>query len=268
MTQPIGILDSGVGGLTVLKEAERQLPNESFIYIGDNGRCPYGTRSTDEIKQFTGELAHFLVDKDAKMIVVACNTATAIALPILEAELPVPVIGVIDAGVAEALRVTNGRIVVTATQATVQSHSYLQKLENAADDLTVIEQSCSPLVPLIEDVETTDSEIEQTIRTLFTPIRDFNPDTVILGCTHFPILASQIQAFLGDSIQLVDAGKASVSELSHQLEKRQMMANTDNKQDTQFYTTGEAQSVAMIGARWLGRTIDVQTVTPDRLRRS
>lgn len=267
MTRPIGILDSGVGGLTVLKEAERRLPNESFIYIGDNGRCPYGTRTTDEIKQFTHELAHFLVTKDVKMIVIACNTATAIALESLQKELDIPVIGVIDAGVSKTLDVTKGRVVVTATEATVRSDCYGNKLREADAQLNIFERSCSPLVPLIENPETTTEEIDQAIKTLFTPIRELQPDTVILGCTHFPILEDQIQAFLGSAVTLVDAGRASVDEVVHRLAKEDSYAADNDSQPTGFYTTGEAQAMAEVGSAWLGRAISVETVPIDLLKR-
>lgn len=242
--RPIGLLDSGIGGLTVLKKLIEQMPNEKTIFIGDQARLPYGDRSDAEIKLFTRQLVDFLLAKDVKAIIFACNTATAVAMEEIRSEIDIPVIGVIQSGSLAASRVTqNNQIGVIATRATVNSHAYQKEIINRLDNKCRIFEVATPnLVPLIESnqVITADNKI---LKASLASIKQSEIDTLILGCTHYPIIKEQIAANLSEKIKIVDPADQVANYTKALLEQRDLLA--DGRDVTrEFYTTGDAEIFA------------------------
>jgi glutamate racemase len=227
--RPIGVFDSGVGGLTVLREILRRLPHESTIYLGDNARTPYGTRSDDEVLAFSRQSLDELASRDVKAIVVACNTSTAVALADLRRRYDLPILGVIRPGAAAAALATRTRRVgVIATPATVRSHAYFLSIKDENPAVEVYEHATPTLVPLVESGELTGSEVERVVAESLAPLlgqRDANGefifplppstriDTLLLGCTHYPLLRPVIQTIVGDGVAVVDSATATASSL-------------------------------------------------------
>lgn len=213
--RPIGLFDSGIGGLTVLREVQTRLPAESTIYIGDSARHPYGTRSDDEVRSFAAELSDELVARGVKLIIIACNTATAVALEHLRERHPTtPIIGVIRPGAAAAALATrSGRVGVLATTATVRARAYFAAIKDENPGTQIIERAASELVPLIESGLTHTEEMRDAITLAIEPFVAGDSanriDTLLLGCTHFPLIRSQIDAALGAPIAVVDSAAAT-----------------------------------------------------------
>src|SRR5574341_349532 len=200
--RPLGFLDSGVGGLTVVKELIRQLPDEEVIYVGDSRRAPYGPRPAEQIREFTWELVNFLLSKDVKMIVFACNTATAVAWEEVKNQLDIPVLGVILPGASAAIKATTtGRIGVIGTAMTVASDIYRKKVQLLSPSLTVTSLACPKFVPIVESNETTSSVAKKIVYETLQPLVG-RVDTLILGCTHYPLLRPIIQNVMGDGVKL------------------------------------------------------------------
>lgn len=259
--RPIGFLDSGVGGLTVVRQLFRQLPSEEVVYIGDTKRMPYGPRPAEEILAYTWEMVNFLMSKNVKMICFACNTATAIALDEIRNELGIPVIGVILPGASAAIQKTKtGHIGIIGTQATVNSDSYRKAVHFKSPDVEVISQTCSPFVPLVESGDFDNQSAYEIVKKeleLFVG----KVDTLILGCTHYPLLAQHIQKVMGPEVKLVDSGAETVRDISvllnyFKLNRKAGLMSSNN----QFYTTGSALHFKEIAEKWLGKEIDVETV--------
>jgi len=227
--RPIGVFDSGVGGLTVLREIIRRLPIESTIYLGDNARAPYGTRSDEEVLTFTRQALDRLVEHDVKAVVVACNTSTAVALSNLRRRYPLPILGVIRPGaVAAALATRVRRVGVIATPATVRSHAYFQAIKDENPAVEVYEQATPAFVPMVEAGQLSGPEVEATVRASIAPLLgergeggqfifplapSSRIDTLLLGCTHYPLLRSVIQSVAGDRVAVVDSATATASAL-------------------------------------------------------
>lgn len=262
-SQAIGFLDSGVGGLTVVKEAFKQLPNESFIFIGDQARVPYGPRPMSEVRRFVSQTAAFLVAKDIKLLVIACNTATVAALPMLQERLSIPVVGVIEAGSQKAVAVSkSGHIGVIATEGTIKSHAYQQTLTRLRPGVTARGLACPQFVTLVErgaaGLPSTTAKVKRQLR----PFKMQSMDTLILGCTHFPILKTAIQAAVGPTVHLVDPGAESVAIVKQVLTAKHLSAPTDNVPTAQFYTTGGAAHFKKVAGQWLQRDdLDVRHVS-------
>lgn len=247
----IGFLDSGVGGLTVLKAAKKQLPAESMIFVGDQARVPYGPRPTEEVVRFSREIAGFLTDQSVKALVMACNTATAAALPLLQAELPMPVIGVIEAGSQRAVAVTtHQRIGIIATEGTCKSHAYKRAIQALIPTATVYEVPCPEFVLLVEAGNYRSNEATQVVQQRLAFFKTHPVDTLVLGCTHYPLLLPQIAATMGPSVQLVDSGVETAKQLRQQLTSEHLLAPTD-RPTTQFYTTGSVAGFKRVAADWL-----------------
>ncbi|HYL41568.1 MAG TPA: glutamate racemase [Candidatus Binatus sp.] len=231
--RPIGVFDSGVGGLTVLREILRRTPAESTIYLGDNARAPYGTRSDDEVRAFSTEAIDALVERDVKAVVVACNTSTAVALGDLRRRYDLPVLGVIRPGaVTAALTTRNRRVGVIATPATIRSHAYFNAIKDENPAVEVYEHATPAFVPMVEAGELRGRGVEQAIRDGLAPLlgeRDPSGefvfplpasariDTLLLGCTHYPLLRAAIAAVTGDRIAIVDSATATASALAELL---------------------------------------------------
>lgn len=268
MNRPIGFLDSGVGGLTVVKEAMRQLPNESIIYIGDNARCPYGPRSVEEIATFTNQMVDFLLTKDIKLLVIACNTATAVALEEIKQRVSIPVIGVIQPGARAGNKYTkNGKIGILGTEGTIKSGVYLDNLLQKNKDLETISLACPAFVPLVESQQYDTPLAKKIVAETLAPIKNKGLDTVILGCTHYPLLRETIQKNLGHSVKLIDSGQETISDVSILLDYNDIakMSDDPSPKVRQFYTTGSPELFKKIADDWLAEPIEVNRVTIDTL---
>ncbi|WP_203649188.1 glutamate racemase [Secundilactobacillus yichangensis] len=267
-SQPIGFLDSGVGGLTVVKEALKQLPNESIVFLGDQARLPYGPRPTEEVAHFVQQIAGFLLDQHIKALVLACNTATAAALPILQAKLSIPVVGVIDSGSQTAVRVSTGQhIGVIATEGTIKSHAYQRAISNLSPNASIEGLACPEFVTVVEADKYHDEQTNQLVADQLRYFKTHPVDTLILGCTHFPLLADSIQAAMGPDVTLVDSGVETVSVIK-QLLSEQHLLNTDSEaEQPKFYTTGDIDGFTAIGKDWLQvPDLDVTHVPVEHLK--
>jgi len=221
---PIGVFDSGVGGLTVAREIMRQLPDEKVVYFGDTARVPYGSKSKDTVTRFSRQIVRFLQTKEVKTIVVACNTASAYALDELEKELDIPVIGVVKPAVKVAAETTqNGKIGVIATQATIGSKVYSTYIKEINDKMEVTGKACPLFVPLVEEGLLEDPVTEEIARRYLAELIDIGIDTLILGCTHYPLIRSTIKKVVGEEISLVNPAYETARELKELLEMKGLL---------------------------------------------
>jgi glutamate racemase len=250
---PIGVFDSGVGGLTVLRALRKCLPHEDLIYLGDTARVPYGTKSPATVARYAIEDASFLVDKGVKMLVIACNTASALARDRLREEFEVPLLSVVGPGVRAAVRATRkGRVGVIATEATVDSGVYEQGIrEVAGPEVEIFSRPCPLFVALAEEGET-DSEVARLVTEGYlTPMRSYEIDTLVLGCTHYPLLSGVIAQTMGPDVQLVDSGAATAIEVEVLLAERNLF-NDRGEGSTQLFVTDAARRFHRIAERILG----------------
>jgi glutamate racemase len=266
--RPIGVFDSGVGGLTVLREIVRRLPGESTIYLGDNARTPYGTRSDEEVLAFSSESVAALVARDVKAIVIACNTSTAVALPNLRRRYELPILGVIRPGAAAAaLASRNRRVGVIATPATVRSHAYFWAIKEENPAIEVYEHATPSLVPLVEAGQLTGPSVERAVGDELAPLlgeRDTagefvfplpasaRIDTLLLGCTHYPLLRPVIEAIAGDRVAIVDSATATASALAELLGVNGLEAAPATAVHRQL-TTGHVASFSALATRLFGK---------------
>jgi glutamate racemase len=241
-SRAIGFFDSGVGGLTVLREVVRRMPAESTIYVGDNARAPYGPRSDDEVRRFSAECLDELAARDVKAIVVACNTSSAVALPTLRLRYDVPLLGVVRPGAsAAALATRNRRVGVIATQATVRSRAYFQQIKEEDPFIEVFEQATPDLVPLVEAGRLEGGLVEDVVRRSLEPLLERGPDidTLLLGCTHYPLLAPVIRRVVGEKVGVIDSASATSSALAGLLEIHGLQAPNDQHATHVQLTTGD-----------------------------
>ena len=262
---PIGIFDSGVGGLTVYRALHEHLPNERFVYLGDTARVPYGTKSLATVERYAVENARFLSEHGIKMLVVACNTASALALPAIRTALKVDVVGVIGPGARAAVAMRVGRprsqnIGVIATESTVQSGAYTQAIAKADSEVKVIERACPLFVPLAEEGWESNEVTHSIAATYLADLRTLI-DTLVLGCTHCPILREVIQQTVGEDVKLIDSGEATAREVKSLLEEKNLARETLptgalNRQLCDdldhFYVTDAAERFARVAERFLG----------------
>jgi glutamate racemase len=251
--RPIGVFDSGVGGLTVLHECLVTMPNEDFVYLGDHARLPYGPRPLAEIARFAEEIARYLELAGVKLIVVACNAATSAALPALQASLSVPVIGVIAPGAAAAVRATrNRRIGLLATQATVGAGRYQTLVETLDAGVCFTAVSCPDLVPLIES----GGQTVDAVRAYTEPLRLAGCDTVILGCTHYPLIRPVFERVLGRGVTLVVSADETACEVEETLGRKGIENRPDHEGRYRFLTTGAPGLFQELGERFLQLPLD------------
>ncbi|EOP06253.1 glutamate racemase [Bacillus cereus] len=256
----IGVLDSGVGGLTVASEIIRQLPKESIYYIGDNKRCPYGPRSVEEVQSFIFEMVEFLKQFPLKALVVACNTGAAAALTALQEALPIPVIGVIHPGARAAIKVTKkGRIGVIGTVGTIKSNMYEQALHELDTYLEVHSHACPTLATVVENQLEDTAYVMQQVKQALLPLTKEDIDTLILGCTHYPLLESYIKKELGEAVTIISSAEETAIELSAILQHKGILSDNLNPKH-RFFTTGSILSFEHIAERWLGYQISVEGV--------
>jgi glutamate racemase len=251
---PIGIFDSGIGGLTVTRQIHKALPNEDLIYLGDTARVPYGTKSPSTVVRFSCEDTQFLVQQNVKAVVVACNTASAWALPALEKKFKVPVFGVILPGVRAALEKTRTqRIGVIGTGATIRSKAYGNGLLARCATAKVFSRACPLLVPLVEEGWTNHRVTREILREYLAPLRRHRIDTLILGCTHYPLLKPAIRALVGREIVLVDSAESCARDVKEQLERLRLLTTTRRRAGTiQPFVTDETDRFAELAKRFLG----------------
>lgn len=251
--QPIGFLDSGVGGLTVVREALKQLPNETVYYVGDTARCPYGPRPVDQIKEFTWDMVRFLLKQDVKMIVIACNTATAVALEEIKEALDIPVVGVIVPGSRAALRETrNGRIGIIGTVGTINSEEYTKEIKRKSLDVDVLGLSCPKFVPIVESHEYQSDIAKKVVNETLSHFNTSNIDTLVMGCTHYPLLKPFIKEVMGEQVKLIDSGAETVTEVSVLLDYYDISASPNlDKKEHRFFTTGSVRNFETISSDWL-----------------
>lgn len=233
---PIGVFDSGVGGLTVVKEIIRQIPNERIVYFGDTARVPYGSKSKNTITKYTRQIIRFLQTYDVKAIVVACNTASACALEEVEKELEVPIIGVVKPGAKAAVdRTQNGKIGIIATESTINSEMYERFIRQRNEQITVLGKACPLFVPLVEEGLWEDSiTYEMTRRYLKELLRE-DIDTLILGCTHYPLLKKTIGDVVGEKVALVNPAYETAKELKELLESKELLHLPEENRDPEKY---------------------------------
>jgi glutamate racemase len=250
--RPIGVFDSGVGGLTVLHECLVTLPHEDFVYLGDGARLPYGPRPLPEVRRFAREIGSFLAARGVKLVVVACNSATAAALPELQTELDVPVVGVIAPEAHAAVQATrNRRIGLLATQATVASGRYeeLVRALDAGAELTAV--ACPRLVPLIEGDDPFAEETAAAVREYAAPLRARGCDTVILGCTHYPLIRPILQRVFGRDVTLVFSAEETAREVAETLARKRIEHERGREGAYRFLTTGDPDAFRAMGRRFL-----------------
>lgn len=241
MERAIGVIDSGVGGLTVAQELMRQLPKEELLYLGDTKRCPYGPRSKEEVKQFTWEMVRFLMNLEIKVLVVACNTATAFTLPSLQAELDIPVVGVIQPGARAAIKATrNNQVGIIGTEGTIRSQAYHHALKRIKSNIEVHSLACPSFVPMVERGILSGPEAEETVMNSLKVLKDDTQiDTLILGCTHYPLIEATIQKTLGNEVKIVSSSGETARETSTILDVHQLLYKGNRIPDHQLYTTGD-----------------------------
>lgn len=260
---PIGIFDSGVGGLTVYRALHNRLPNEHFVYLGDTARVPYGTKSLATVERYAIENSVFLASRGIKMLVVACNTASALALPKIREKIGIDVVGVIGPGGRKAVELTKDlegpRIGVIATEATIASNAYFEAIRRASETAEVMQTGCPLFVPLAEEGWTAESETFSIAAKYLAGIKAFAPDALVLGCTHYPILRDAIQQTIGENVILVDSGEATADEVAvllaeKGLENPKTAAGRRSLCDDldHFYVTDAADRFSRVAERFLG----------------
>jgi glutamate racemase len=249
--RPIGIFDSGAGGLTVLHECLVTMPHEDFVYLGDGARCPYGPRPSGEIRRFAHEIASYLEAMGVKLIVAACNSATAAALPQLQERLPVTIVGVLAPEAHAAVQASrNRRIGVLATEATVESGRYPEAVNALDAGAQVVSMACPRLVPLIETGAATD-EIDAAVREYARPLKSAGVDTVILGCTHYPLIRPVFERVFGRGTTLVFSAEETAREVAGTLERKGIANASSRDGSVRFLTTGEPDEFRALGERFL-----------------
>lgn len=253
---PIGVFDSGIGGLTVVKELMSQLPHEDVVYFGDTARVPYGTKSKESVIRFTKECVSVLLEHNVKMVVVACNTASSHALETLKKIFRVPIIGVIQPGARKAVGITrNKRIGVIATQSTINSGSYVKQIKHFNHAAKVVTQPCPLFVPFAEEGWFDKKVTFDVAREYLTPVKKFHSDTVILGCTHYPLLKSVIQKVLGSKVTLVDSAREVAGEVKALLQKEDLMRQNHRPARHLFLVSDEPEHFRKLARRFLQNEI-------------
>jgi glutamate racemase len=258
--KPVGIFDSGMGGLSVAREIRATLPAEPLVYLADTAYCPYGGRPLEQIRSRSLAAVAELVSRGCKAVVVACNTATGAALELLRAEFSVPIVGLEPAVKPAALASRNGRVGVMATSGTLQSERFRRLVESHARGAQVVPVPCPGLVELVEAGETDGERIVERLTTLLAPLRDAEVDTVVLGCTHYPFLRGAVAKVMGPEVQLLDSGRAVARQLERVLREGEAFA-PHRPADIRMLTTGDPAGVAEVVGRLWGVALPVEWVT-------
>ena len=260
---PIGVFDSGIGGLTVVHAIMRQLPEESIIYFGDTARVPYGPKSPETVLRYSREIAGYLRDQGVKALVVACNTATAHALPALVAELPIPVVGVVGPGARAAVQATRTNSVgVVGTVGTINSGAYERAIRDARPDATITTRACPLFVPLVEEGWLDHEATRLVAREYLSPMAAANVDTLVLGCTHYPLLKPMISEVVGPGVRLIDSAEETAAETRRVLADKKLLANGAQAPVYRFVASDAPAQFLRLAQRFLGTSIErVETLT-------
>ncbi len=252
----IGVFDSGVGGLTVARELIRQLPSEDIIYFGDTARVPYGIKSRETVVRFSIENILFLLRHEVKLICVACNTASSVALPVLKSNFKVPIVGVISPGAKEAVYATrNKRIGVIGTKGTIKSRTYDKEIKQLDPAVKVSTVACPLFVPFVEEGWLSGAVVEQVARKYLEPLKKDKVDTVILGCTHYPLLKPVIRRILGEKVELIDSAKQVAVEIKNILDCEGLL-NKGRRGRQRFYVSDNPEWFKELAVRFLGRRVN------------
>ena len=261
--RPIGVFDSGMGGLTVLRELVNQLPNESYVYLGDTARLPYGTKSPKTVLRYAIQMTSLLVTRNIKLLVVACNTVSTAALPYLQKQFPhIPIVGVVEPGARAAISTTrNNKVALLATEMTIQSGTYQNTLRRLRPKIEIVTQTCGLFVALAEEGYTNNEIVLLVSRKYLEPvIHDPHPcDSVILGCTHFPVLMQPLAAILGNQINIINSAKATASEVQFIIKKFDLATNRASP-ILSFLVTDSPERFTRIGKIFFGRGIDPKQI--------
>jgi len=248
--RPIGIFDSGIGGLTVFKEIRRALPRERIIYLGDTARVPYGTKSPGTVIRYALEDSAFLVKHQVKMLVVACNTASAYGLKTIQERFPLPTIGVVEPGAKAAVAVTRGRIGVIGTEGTIHSEAYPKAIRRLNPSLSVFSQSCPLFVPLVEEGWVDNEVATKVTEHYLSNLRKDQIDTLVLGCTHYPLLKRTIRRVMGNEVNIIDSAEAVCAEVISVLEEKGLR-RTGSLEEADIYVTDLPQRFERVGRLFL-----------------
>lgn len=256
MGKPIGIFDSGIGGLTVVREIIRNLPHEDLVYFGDTARVPYGTKSPQTVIKFSIENALFLLRFRVKLIIVACNTSSSYALSVLTNNFKVPVIGVINPGAEEAVKATkNGRIGVIGTNATINSGAYEREIKNINPWLEVFSRACPLFVPLVEEGWLSEKVTREVAAKYLKPLKGKKIDTLILGCTHYPLLKAIIKDVMGSAVTLIDSARQVAVYVKEVLAREDIASHGGKKPQYKFYVSDESEKFNQTASRFLRRRV-------------
>ncbi|MDP3919397.1 MAG: glutamate racemase [Candidatus Omnitrophota bacterium] len=254
--KPIGVFDSGLGGLTVVRQIRRQLPREPLIYFGDIARLPYGIKSTRQIREFSLQNTRFLLKQKVKAVVVACNSSSSAAYSALKHEFDIPIIDVIQPACAQALSVTrSGRLGVIGTDATIHSKVYVRTLKRAGGGLKIYSRACPLFVPLVEAGWFDDEVTREVIRRYLKPIKAKRIDTLILGCTHYPLLRKGIEEYMGPRVRIVDSAEPTVGKLASLLERNGLSYPGSGRGRLKVFTSDLPRNFIGIGSRFLGEKL-------------
>ncbi len=252
----IGVFDSGVGGLTVVRALMERLPFENIVYFGDTARVPYGVKSVETISHFTTQITEFLLQQNVKLLIIACNTMAAVASQVVRDLSPVPVLDVIDAGALGAIAATRQKYVgVIGTPTTINSNAYARAIHQRAPDIRVFSQACPLFVPLVEEGWLDHQVTRLTAQEYLKPVLAQNIDTLVLGCTHYPLLKPLLQEAAGSKIQLVDSAESMAEQTADLLDKMGLANPQRSAPDYHFYVTDVPLRFQTIGERFLGRTL-------------
>lgn len=255
--RPIGVFDSGLGGLTSVRELLARMPGEDIIYFGDTGRVPYGGRSREIITRYARQDVAFLRTFDLKTVVIACGTVSSTAIDVLKAEQDIPMFGVVEPTARRAARLTrNGKIGLIATQATISTGAYERVIRDLAPEAEIYAAACPLFVPLVENGRTRpgDVVIETVVRDYLTPLKEAGVDVLVLGCTHYPLIREVIGAFMGPEVQLVDSGAEAAHEAGRWLSEHDSLASADHVGCCRWYVS-DAQGFRELASRFLGRPV-------------
>jgi glutamate racemase len=260
---PIGVFDSGIGGLTVARELMKQLPHESIIYFGDTARVPYGPKSPDTVLRYSREIVAYLRSQGVKAIVLACNTATAHALPALREENDLPLVGVIEPGARAAVAATRTkRVGVIGTAGTIKSGAYEKEIKSLLPEAFVISQACPLFVPLAEEGWIDEDATRLIANRYLAPVAEAHTDTLVLGCTHYPLLKSAIGGEVGREVRLIDSAEETARETAATLARDDLASETSNGARYRFIASDAPETFLRVGQRFLGSSIDrVETIT-------
>ncbi len=260
---PLGVFDSGIGGLTVARALFERLPQESVIYFGDTARVPYGPKSPETVRRYSGEILAYLLHRGVKAVVVACNTSTAHALDYLRAHAPVPVVGVIDPGARAAVAATaSGRIGVIGTAGTIASGAYERAILALRPGATVVSQACPLFVPLVEEGWFDHPATRLVAREYLQPLARAQVDVLVLGCTHYPLLKPLLAGALGPAVRLIDSAEETANVVRRELETAKLLAPADGQPTHQFVVSDDEPHFRRVGARFLGEQLQDVAVVP------